>query len=274
MRVRTSPRGTLLPVAASARLAWDGGVPFVRYASPMRAFALTLLLACHPVVADDASHFLNRICLQGFTKTTMPATEAARFCACVRDEVVPQLNGEQRRVLATAQADLARGRTPSTDRLATSGVRELVIAGQASCQAAFYPPSAPINIKAGELQLTLRCEFETKTPEAFIYRRGMSLLSKAELNALDARMMKDNFEPEYAKVITAIDGGTPKSERWEIDLSGEIVAPPNSSQLIDRLRTASTLAVTIERGAKRYTGLFQVASKIPARWLPCGGVSR
>ena len=240
----------------------------------MRLFALLLLVASPSAFADDAALFLTRLCAQGFTKTTMPAAEAARFCACVRDEVVPQLSREQRLVLSAAQSDLSLGRTPSAERLASSGVRDLVVAGQASCQAAFYPPSAPINIKSGELQLTLRCEDETKTPEAFIYRRGMALLSKAELSALDARMMKDNFEPEFAKVTASIDSAPAKSERWEIDLTGEIVAPPNSAQLIDRLRTASTLAVTIERGAKRFTGNFQLTGKIPARWLPCGGVSR
>lgn len=212
--------------------------------------------------------------MQGFSKTTMPQAEASRFCSCVRDEVVPELNQEQRRTLAAAQADVARGRVPSAERIAASGVRDLVVAGQARCQAAFYPPSAPINIKADELQLTLRCEDETKTPEAFIYRRGMSLLNKAELRALDARMMKDNFQPEYAKVTTVIDGGPAKTERWEIDLTGEIVAPPNSAQLIERLRTASTFSAFIERGPNRYAGVFRVAGKIPARWLPCGGVSR
>lgn len=132
--------------------------------------------------------------------------------------------------------------------------------------------TAPINIKAGELQLTLRCEDETKTPEAFIYRHGMGLLSKAELNALDARMMKNNFEPEFAEVTSSIDGSPANSEKWEIDLTGEIVFPPNSAQLISRLRTASTLAVMIKRGTKRFRGTFQLAGQIPARWLPCGGV--
>ncbi len=102
----------------------------------------------------------------------------------------------------------------------------------------------------------------------------MGLLSKNDLSALDARMSKDNFEPEYAKVTTVIDGRASMSEQWEIDVSGEIVAPPKPAQLIERLRTASTIAVTIERGAKRYSGVFQVAGKIPARWLPCGGVGR
>lgn len=240
----------------------------------MRPFALLLLFASRSAFADDAAAFLTRLCTQGFNKTTMPAAEVVRFCACVRDDVVPLLSREQRLVLSAAQSDLSRGRAPSAEPLASSGVRDLVVAGQASCQAAFYPPSAPINIKSGELQLTLRCEDETKIPEAFIYRRGMALLSKAELSALDARMMKDNFEPEFAKVTASFDSAPAQSERWEIDLTGEIVAPPNSAQLIDRLRTASTLAVTIERGAKRYSGNFQLAGKIPARWLPCGGVSR
>ena len=240
----------------------------------MRAFVLLSLLVFQQALADEASQFLDFVCMQGFSKTTMPQAEAARFCSCVREEVVPGLNQEQRRTLAAAQANLARGRVPSADRIASSGVRDLVIAGQARCEAAFYPPSAPINIKAGELQLTLRCEDETNTPEAFI-RRGMSLLSKAELSALDDRMMKGDFEPEYAKVTTIIDGGSAKAERWEIvDMSGEIVAPPNSAQLIEHLRSASTFSASIERGSNRYAGIFQLAGKIPARWLPCGGVSR
>ena len=240
----------------------------------MRAIALLLFLVSQQVLADEASQFLDRICMHGFAKTTMPMDEATRFCSCVRDEVVPELRQDQRQALAAAQADVARGRSPSADRIASSGVRDLVVAGQARCQAAFYPPSAPITIKAGELQLTLRCQQETKTPEAFIYRRGMSLLSKAELRALDARMMNDTFKPEYAKVTTVIDGGSAKTERWEIDLTGEIVAPANSAQLIERLRSASTFSTSIERGANRYVDVFQMAGKIPARWLPCGGVSR
>jgi hypothetical protein len=245
-----------------------------RYAPQVRALALLLPLLSQSVFADEASLFLDRICMQGFAQTTMPKGEASRFCSCVRDEVVPNLNLDQRRTLAGAQADIARGRMPSAERIVSCGVRDLVVAGQARCEAAFYPPSAPINIKAGEFGLTLRCEDETKTPEAFIYRRGMSLLSKSELRALDARMMKDNFEPEYAKVTTTIDSESSKTERWEIDLTGEIVAPPNSAHLIERLRSASAFSISIERGGKRYAGVFQVAGKIPARWLPCGGVSR
>jgi hypothetical protein len=239
----------------------------------MRALVLLLLVAT-PAVAENAAAFLDTICRQGFTTTTMPRDEAARFCACVREHVAPRLSSEQQRVLAIAQDDTTRGRTSSAERLASSGVRDLVVAGQARCEAAFYPPSAPISIATGTLQLTLRCDNETKKPEAFVYVRGAALLSKAELRTLDQRMMKDNFEPEYAKVTTAIDGGYKTTESWEIDLTGEIVSPPNSVQVIDRLRHARTLSLKIERGSRQITETLDVVGKIPARWVPCGGVGR
>ncbi|MES2947748.1 MAG: hypothetical protein V4858_04320 [Pseudomonadota bacterium] len=152
-------------------------------------------------------------------------------------------------------------------------MRDLVVAGQARCEAAFYPPSAPINIVSGPLQLTLRCEEESRQPQAFVYRSGMALLSKAEQRNLDQRMLKGNFDPEYAKVTTVIDGRAPKTENWEIDLTGEIVSPQNSAQFIDQLRAAATMSLSIERGVKREAGTFQVRGKIPSRWAPCGGVS-
>lgn len=259
-------RWTLREKAAQRRLA-------IRWASQMRVLALLLLVPA-TVLADEAVIFLDSICMHGFAKTTMSRDEASRFCGCVRDEVVSSLTQNQRHIIESVQSELRQGRGPSADRFASSGVRELVVAGQARCEAAFYPPSAPISIKSGALQLMLRCDGETKVPEAFIYGKGVALLSKAEQRAVDERMMKDNFEPEYAKVTTSFDGSPLKTERWEIDLTGQIVTPPNSAQLIERLRTTSNVSVTVERGAKLYSGVFDLRSKIPARWTPCGGVGR
>ena len=252
------------PWASQVRISWAAQVGVL----------VALMFLATSVSADDASTFLDHVCKQGFRKTTMPGPEAARFCACVLEEVVPKLSASQRQTLTDAKVSIAQGRSPSPERLASSGVRELVVTGEARCEAAFYPPSAPINIGSGSLQLTLRCEDESKNPEAFVYGRGMALLSKAEQRAFDERMMKDNFQPEYAKVILRIDGESPRTEKWEIDLTGEIAAPPNSAMLIDRLRTASSMSVAIERGPKKYFGSFSISGKIPARWAPCGGVSR
>jgi hypothetical protein len=235
---------------------------------------LLLLLVATPAVSGNISTFLDSICRQGFNTTTMPRGEAARFCSCVIEDVAPRLSSEQRQVLTTAQDELSKGRTPSADRFASSGVRDLVVAGQARCEAAFYPPSAPIKVVASPLELTLRCEDETKKPEAFVYIRGTALLSKSELRALTQRMMQNNFESEYAKVTTAIDGGSKINENWEIDIAGEIVSPPNSAQFIERLRRARTLSIKIERGSKQLAGTFQVTGKIPARWAPCVGVTK
>lgn len=246
---------------------------FYVWASQLRIL-IALMFLSTSVSADDASTFLDQVCKQGFTKTTMPRAEADRFCACLVEDVAPRLSASQRRTLTDTKALLAQGRSSASERLASSGVRELVVAGEARCEAAFYPPSAPINISGGPLQLTLRCEDESKKPEAFVYGRGMALLSKAEQRTVDARMMKGNFEPEYAQVIFRIDGESQRTEKWEIDLTGEIVAPPNPALLIDRLRTASSMNVVIERGPRKYSGSFSISGKIPARWAPCGGVSR
>jgi hypothetical protein len=234
--------------------------------------ASLLILLSQPVFADGAGSFLDQICMRGFSKTTMPPDEATRFCSCVRGEVIPMLNQQQRNTLIAAQADMARGVAPSVERFASTGVKDLVIAGQARCEASFYPPSAPIHIKSGDFQLTLRCDYETKTPEAFMYRRG-PMFSKAELQVRDARMMEGKLVSDYAKVTVVIDGGSAKTERWLFDISGEMISPPNSAQLIERLRHASTFSASIERGTNRFSEVFQVGGKIAARWMPCGGVT-
>ena len=239
----------------------------------MRLLLLLLLLSTS-AYADNASSFLHGICKQGLLKEKMAAAEATRFCACVVDDAVPRLTPSQRRTVDDAKVALERGQAIAAERFASSGVRDLVVAGQARCEAAFYPPSAPINIAAGTLQLTLRCEDESKKPEALIYGKAMVLLSKADLKGLDARMMKDNARPEYAKVILKVDGSAPKTERWEIDLTGQIVTPPNSAALVDQLRTATILSVSIERGTKKYAADFSLSGKIPTRWAPCGGIGR
>lgn len=235
---------------------------------------LLLMLFSSFALADSPASFLHGVCKQGLMKEKMAAAEAARFCACVTEDVVPRLSQIQRRTLDEAKFALDRGQAFVPERFASSGVRDLVVAGQARCEAAFYPPSAPISIVAGGLHLTLRCEDESKKPEVLIYGKGMALLSKAELNTLSARLMKDNARLEYAKVTLKIDGSVPRIERWEIDLTGEIVAPPNSVAFIDQLRTATTLSVIIERGAKKFRADFPVSARIPARWAPCSGVGR
>ena len=237
----------------------------------MRALAILFLLPI-AAMADEASSFLNYVCMKGFTDSIMPRDEAVRFCGCIRDEVVPRLTLHQRRLVQSAEVALRQGLLPPADQFASSGIRELVVAGQARCEAAFYPPASPINVRSGALHLTLRCEDETKAPEAFIYISG--LLTEEEVQAMNERFMKDDFEPEYARVATSFDGSPGNTERWDIDLSGEFIAPANPAQLIERLRTTSSFGVTLVRGTKRYSGVFDLRSKIPARWTPCGGVGR
>jgi hypothetical protein len=224
--------------------------------------------------ADPAIEFLDALCLRGFESTTMPKTESLRFCGCMRGEITPQLSSAQRSVLTSVKVDVDRGRAPNQQQLASSGVRDLVIAAQASCQAAFYPPSAPINVASGDLQLTLRCDAETRAPEAFVSVKNGPLLSQAELDSKDKRMMSGTFRSEYADVTQKIDGNSRKVERWEIDITGKIVAPPSPADLIEALRSATAYEVVVQRGKRRQVATFQLAGKIPVRWLPCGGVGR
>jgi hypothetical protein len=239
----------------------------------MRIFFLLVLLA-NSAVADNAASFLHGICKQGLLKEQMASAEATRFCTCLVEDVAVRLNQSQRRTIDEVKVALDRGQAIAPDRFASSGVRDLIVAGQARCEAAFYPPSAPISVSGGALQLNLRCDDEFKKPEAVIFGNGMALLSKADLKALDARIAKEDATPDYARVILKIDSDAPKTERWEIDMTGEAVSPPNAALLIDRLRTATALSVSIERGSKRYKGTFLISGKIPARWVPCGGIGR
>ncbi len=199
----------------------------------------------------------------------MPASEAARFCTCVVEDVSPRLTVSQRKALQKAESDLNAGKTPSEQALSTSGVRDLVIAGQARCEASFYPPSAPLLIISAPMEMTLRCDDENRRVEAFVYLRNIRLLSKSELTAMDKRMMKDDFQPDYAKVTISFDGKARVIQKWEIDLTGQIVSPPDPTTFLGQLRVASTLNITVERGSTRIARDITVAGKIPTRWVPC-----
>ena len=225
--------------------------------------------------ADMATDFLDNMCMGATAKqTTMPRAEIQRFCGCVRDDVSPKLSGEQRSVLASAQSDLTRGRQPNIDRISSSGVRDLVVAAQARCETAFYPPSGPISIASGDLQLTLRCELETRAPEAILYVRNGAFLSKSELDAAVRGLTSGHVNEQFAQVSQTIDGSPRGVERWRIDLTGQIVSSPHAAAVVTALRTATTYDVVIRRGQQVYAGRFLLAGRIPARWLPCGGVMR
>lgn len=229
---------------------------------------LTLLVSVS-VGAAPSEAFLDRMCRLGFNKTTMPAAEVTRFCACVVEDVAPRLTPNQRAMLLSSEASLEAGKSPSEQAFVTSGVRDLVIAGQARCEASFYPPSAPLLLKAPPMELTLRCDDERRDAEAFIYLRDIHLLSKEEISTVDKRMMKDDFKPEYAQVTISFDGRTPIVQRWGIDLTGQIVAPPNPAKFLEQLRVARSLSVKVERGTTRIARDMAVAGKIPSRWVPC-----
>lgn len=234
-----------------------------------------LCLSCAWAHADTATDFLDVLCLGALAKQTgMPKADTQRFCGCMRSDISPRLSSTQRSVLASAQADLTEGRRPNAERLSSSGVRDLVTAAQARCETAFYPPSAPISAAAGNLYLTLRCASDTRVPEALIYIKNDALLSQTEIHAGIKRMADGNFDSEFARVSQKIDGSARKAELWEIDLTGHSVSPPRAAELIALLRTANTYEVVIHRGQRRYAGTFLLAGKIPARWVPCGGVTR
>lgn len=243
---------------------------------PMRTTALALVLSAASSVtyADVAEDFLVSMCARGFEFTKMPADEAQRFCTCVRADVSPRLTDRQRNVLTTAKSDLAQGRAVKQEAFASSGVRDLVIAAQARCEAAFYPPSAPITVNAGNLALTMRCDDSGTAPEALVSLRRGGLLSKAELAAMDKKMMDGKEATELAQVVQRIDGVARKPERWEIDLTGQIVSAPSPGALVAALRGARTYEVSIERGRERHAATFDLAGKIAPRWAPCGGIGK
>ena len=235
----------------------------------MRVLATILLFVSLSASAASSEAFLDRICRLGFNKTEMPMAEAARFCACVVEDVGPRLSQSQHTTLQSAVADVKAGKAPSEQALSTSGVRDLVIAGQARCEASFYPPSAPLLIAMPPMEMTLRCDDENRNVEAFIYLRDIRLLSRADLSALDKRMMKDDFRPEYAKVTMSFDGRAQRVQKWEIDPTGQIVSPPDPTKFLEQVRAARTLFIAVERGTTRIARDIAVTGKIPTRWVPC-----
>lgn len=222
-------------------------------------------------LADPAIDFIDMLCLHGFEKA-IPKLDAEHFCSCVRADMSPQLTSNQRVILKAAQSELSNGQTPNSQKFYESGLRDLVIAAQARCEAAFFSPFAPINIYGGKLQLTLRCGVEEKTPEAFISIKNEKLLSKTEQLDLDNRMMTGSFRPEYALVSQKIDGKQLKNEQWEIDLSGGVISPANPSNLIEKLRYAKDYEVIIKYGQKQFIAKIPVTNHIPPKWTPCGGI--
>jgi len=239
----------------------------------MRNLILLLFFWAPFTLADSEIAFLGHICMRGFEKTSMHREEAVRFCKCVEDDVRPQLNARQRATIRDARSRLERGQRIADDYFVSSGVRDLVVAGQARCEAAFYPPSQPIMVKGGQLELTMRCDTNTHGPELLIYIRDGGLLTSKEHDRFTKRMMPGNFDPDYAMVTVRVDARPPKTESWEIDVTGQLVSPPQPHALIAQLRRASSAEVTISRGEFRYQGRFALADRIPPRWTPCGGVA-
>lgn len=238
---------------------------------------MTLLLLLYLAAApkyDPAVQFIETLCVYGLSRKSMPADESRRFCRCVSADISPGLSPSQRSILATAKADLDRGRAPNQQQFNKSGVRDLVIAAQARCEAAFYPPAASITMTSGALHLTLRCDDQTGGPAIILYIRGGALLSEAEINASIDRMMNGKFDSQYAVVGQVLDGKARWSERWEIDVTGQIVSSPKPADLLKLLRRGSSYSVVIQRGVQRHAGTFLLSGRIPPRWVPCGGVSR
>ncbi|MCG2722286.1 MAG: hypothetical protein L6290_09775 [Thermodesulfovibrionales bacterium] len=227
------------------------------------------------ILSGDAElDFLGDVCLQGFAETSMPPDEALRFCKCVLNDIKPQVTSQQRNIIRDARFKIDRGQKIPEDYFVASGVRDLVVIGQARCEAAFYPPSDPITFKGGNIEMILRCDEETQSPEIFIYILTGKLLTKKEVNKITDRMMKDDFNPEYARVSIQIDSHAQRTESWEIDLTGQIVSPPKPHSFLADLRKASSMNINISRGTYIYYGHFLLADKIPSRWEPCGGISR
>lgn len=266
----------------------DGGLPVISLAKGLlwpKRFVTTqdtphkeLMVRAKGSASDQLAatsteiDFIGQVCAQGFAGTSMPRSEVTRFCKCVQDDINPQLTDQQRISIREAQAIMARGQPISEGFFVASGVRDLVIAGQARCEAAFYPPSQPISFRSGSLMMTLRCNDETQGPEVFIYIQDGRLLTKREHDNVAERMIKGDFGGEFANVKLQFDAAPSRDERWQIDLTGQMVSPSNPHIVITELRGASFLKVDISRGKFHYSGRFSIDNSIPPRWVPCGGV--
>ncbi len=222
--------------------------------------------------ATTASNFLNTLCERGFDKTTMPSAEVARFCNCMMRDIQPRLTPAQQSYLSDVDSRLKRGISVSKEALAVSGVRDLVVEAQARCEAAFYPPSEPLSITGGELRLYLNCDDEEQDVRILISIAG-SLIAKDELKLLTKRLLvrADDSWPT-ATVQQSFDGKTSGSESWSIGLSGDSVHPETPRRLLETLRSTKPYKVIVRRGQQQFSGSFDLATHLPPRWQPCGGI--
>lgn len=271
----------------------DGGLPIVSLAkglswpfrllptyqstnSKLTNYADSIAGDSQLALVGNEADLLEQICLQGFDETTMPRDEAIRFCRCVRDDVSPRLNSKHREMLKETYRLLSSGQNITEDyatEIFKSGLRDLLVAGWARCEAAFYPPSSPISVKSGNLVLVLRCDTDTGGPEIFFNIGSGELFSKKELKMYRDRVMKGDFMPEIVQIRISIDDGPFRTENWEVDLTGKFVLTRQPHELLPKLRNASTLEVSIKHGDNYYSGKFFLEGVIPPRWVPCGGIS-
>ena len=239
----------------------------------MKTLGFFLLFLLNGAHADDTSAVLFNLCERAFTKESeMSRSEVRLFCTCVRDDVSGRLSPMQLRVLSDTKAALEAGRSFSPDRFASSGIRDLVVAGQARCEAAFYPPSGPISIRSSNLTLVLGCEIDSMAPELFVHFSNVALVTDAQIRSMEESLFKENYQPEYVKVAFGIDGGSYEIEDWEVSLTGDSLSPRNSANLITRLRTASALKLEVRSEKQIIAGTFKLSGRIHPRWMPCGGV--
>lgn len=223
-----------------------------------------------PVFAQDSSLFIEQVCMQGFNTTSMPKKEANKFCACVKEDIKPQITSNQNKVISEIQDDIKRGRNPNVERFSSSGIKDLVIASQARCESSFYPPQNPIHLSSGNFRMTLRCDYETKKEEVILYNDKMKLVSKKENEIFLKRIGEDDFVPPYANVSLSIDSDKTILENWEIDITGKIVSPPEPRGFIKNIRMGKKVTLLVKKGGNEYTALFDLEGKIPLRWNACG----
>lgn len=211
------------------------------------------------------------VCRMSFEaeKTSMPASEVEKFCACVSEDVTPRLDSYQLGLVHQATQPQKLSRRDAEDLATTlhsAGVRDVIVAAQARCSDALYSVPRALTLKSADgSELALFCHYDLAVPTASFSRPGLVLATEDEI--LDGLDNSSAFP--VVQVTWQIDDNDAVTEYWDCNLEGNGVDAGSAGHLIRALREGNRLQIRVSRDAHIHTAVFDLSGKVPRLWDAC-----
>ena len=245
----------------------------------LRHYFIAALAISSTLLIDNAlaNEHVADLCEVSFAKETMPKDEVALFCSCVAADVGPRLSTGQNSLVGKV-ADSLRPGSPGVpksllEQVASSGVRDLIVAAQARCSDALYSSRDYIELRSDDgAELALYCDLDRVIPVASFGKDGLRFATEDEIeSSLEAIIMGTGPDSAYTVVefSWSADGGPKTVEYWDVNLAGDGADAEVAGKLLQEVRFADRLNISVRRGNTKYSGQFNVSKKIPPLWRPC-----